>query len=172
MKMRFRIKNGVVAFIIISVLGTLGHFLYEWTNENYLIGLFFPVNESIWEHLKLIFYPSLIYFFLYNITAKNKPNNIIAATAFSIFTGMFYIISIYYTAKGVIGRDVEFINISLYFVAVIITLCRRKKIIEEEKYTSKNMRVIASSLLFLTAFLFAVWSYCPPSLGIFNPPIH
>lgn len=168
--MKIKVKNGLIAFIIISVIGTLGHFIYTWTNESYIIGLIFPVNESIWEHLKLIFYPSLIYFIIYNACTKKKPKNIVAATAFSIFSGMFYITVIYYTAKGVIGKDVEFINISLYYVAVIITLCRRKKIIEDEKYTSKNMRVIASSLLFLTAFLFAVWSYCPPKLGIFNLP--
>ena len=169
--MKIKVKNGIVAFVIISILGTLGHFIYKWTNESRFIGLFFPVNESIWEHLKLIFYPTLIYHFIYNITQKKKPSNITTANAFSIFKGMFYIVVIYYTAKGVIGKDVEFINISLYYIAVIITLCTRKRIIEDEKYTSKNIKVIASSLLFLMAFLFAVWSYCPPNLGIFNLPI-
>lgn len=165
-----KIKNNIIAFLIISILGTTGHFLYEWSNQNSFIGLFFPVNESIWEHLKLIFYPNLIYAVIYCIKTKKKPDNLISATSFSIFAGMFYTVIMYYTAKGVIGKDVELINISIFYIAIIITLFKRNHIINQEKYTSKNVKAIAWGLLFLMGFLFAVWSKIPPELGIFKLP--
>ena len=58
-------KNSILIFEIIStifvmVLGTLLHFTYKWSNNNMLVGIFSPINESIWEHLKLMFFPMLI----------------------------------------------------------------------------------------------------------------
>ncbi len=45
-----------------SILGTLSHFLYGWSGSRVLVGLFAPVNESVWEHMKLLFFPMLLYF--------------------------------------------------------------------------------------------------------------
>ena len=47
----------IITVIICLILGTLLHFTYEWSGENPIIALFSAVNESIWEHLKLAFYP-------------------------------------------------------------------------------------------------------------------
>ena len=46
--------------------GSLAHFIYEWSGYSTAAGLFFPVNESTWEHMKLCFFPMLGYsFYLY-----------------------------------------------------------------------------------------------------------
>ena len=34
------------------MIGTLSHFFYQWSGENFFVGLLSPVNETIWEHLK------------------------------------------------------------------------------------------------------------------------
>ena len=57
MKMK---KIFIWSAIIVSILGTLLHFAYDWSGQNTLVGLFTPVNESTWEHMKLIFFPTLI----------------------------------------------------------------------------------------------------------------
>ena len=54
-------KTELVSFVIASALGVLFHFMYEWTGENAIAGLFFPINESTWEHMKLVFFPMLVY---------------------------------------------------------------------------------------------------------------
>ena len=43
------------------MIGTLSHFFYQWSGENFFVGLLSPVNETIWEHLKLLFFPALFY---------------------------------------------------------------------------------------------------------------
>lgn len=58
-------KNSILIFEVIStifimILGVVLHFTFEWANNNILVGTFSPVNESIWEHLKLLFFPMWI----------------------------------------------------------------------------------------------------------------
>ena len=63
--------NAVLEFIIVGTVGTLWHFVYDWTGDNHFIGFFFPVNESTWEHLKLIFFPAIIYSVIEYLIIKN-----------------------------------------------------------------------------------------------------
>ena len=51
----------IAGLIFVLITGTLAHFAYEWSGCNRLLGLFFPVSESTWEHMKLIFFPLLLY---------------------------------------------------------------------------------------------------------------
>ena len=50
----------MTGFIFTGVVGTLLHFFFDWTGKNVIVALFSAVNESIWEHLKLLFYPTVI----------------------------------------------------------------------------------------------------------------
>lgn len=50
----------ILGFLFTAVLGTIWHFLYDWTGRGAIAALFFPVNESTWEHMKLIFFPMLL----------------------------------------------------------------------------------------------------------------
>lgn len=47
----------IFSIVFCVVLGTLLHFTFQWSNQNYLVALFSAVNESVWEHLKLVFFP-------------------------------------------------------------------------------------------------------------------
>ena len=163
-------KRNVIAFFIISIIGTLSHFVYEWTGKPYLIGLFFPVNESTWEHLKLLFFPSLIYFAVVYFTLKEKPKNYISATAISIIAGMLSIVVMFYTYQGVLGRNIDFLNILIYFLGVIVTVYIMQRILKTQSYSSGTANVISLFFLLLTAILFVSFSFNPPSLGIFLPP--
>ena len=163
-------KRNIIAFFIISIIGTLSHFVYEWTGKPYLIGLFFPVNESTWEHLKLLFFPSLIYFAVVYFTLKEKPKNYISATAISIIAGMLSIVVMFYTYQGVLGRNIDFLNILIYFLGVIVTVYIMQRILKTQSYSSGTANVISLFFLLLTAILFVSFSFNPPSLGIFLPP--
>ena len=163
-------KRNVIAFFIISIIGTLSHFVYEWTGKPYLIGLFFPVNESTWEHLKLLFFPSLIYFAVMYFTLKEKPANYAPAAAVSLFSGMVSIVVMFYTYQGVLGRNIDFLNILTYFLGVIVTIYLMQRILKTQSFSSGIANIISLFFLLLTAILFIFFSFNPPSLGIFLPP--
>lgn len=50
----------IIGAVVTIVLGILSHFVYDWTGQNFCVGLFFPINESTWEHMKLVYFPMLL----------------------------------------------------------------------------------------------------------------
>jgi len=88
----------LVGMVLIIILGSMLHFTFEWSGNQPIIGVFSAVNESVWEHLKIAFWPTLLYaIFEYNHLNK-KTNNfffvkiislvalVILALAFVVFT--------------------------------------------------------------------------------------
>ena len=165
-----KFKNYITAFFIIGILGTLSHFVYEWSGEVKLLGLIFPVNESVWEHLKLLFFPTLVYSFFEYRHLKEKPQNYLFSLAISVFSGMVSIVTLFYTISGVIGKRIDFINILIYFVGIIVMLINKNKILKSGNFSSNKAFWFALILLSLTAVLFVTFSFNPLKLGIFAPP--
>ena len=164
-------KKNIIAFIVIGLIGTLGHFLYEWTDNNRIIGYFFSVNESTWEHLKLIFFPTVIYSIFEYVTLKEKPDNYVPAVVISLICGMTAIVVLYYTYRGILGYNVDFINIAIYYISLILSLNKKEKIIREKSFSLNLMFWIFLVFGLIIALAFIFWTYNPPYLGIFTPPI-
>lgn len=165
------LKKNIIAFFIIGILGTLGHFLYKWTGENIFIGYFFPVNESTWEHLKLLFFPTAIYSILEYFTIKEKPENYIPAVVISVICGMTTIVALFYTVSGILGYNVDFINIAIYYIGIIAMLLKKTKLIKEKKFSINIAYWIFLAIGLIIAILFIIWTHNPPSIGLFTPPI-
>lgn len=161
--------NYFAAFIFIGILGTLWHFLYDFTASGF-VGLFAPVNESTWEHLKILFYPTLIFSAIEYFIKKDRPENYISATTVALFSGLFSIISLFYTYKGILGFDVTFIDILIFFVSLFIMLIIKKFIINRGLFPSRFSKIVSLILIVVFIILFAVWSFNPPSFGLFTPP--
>ena len=166
-----KLKKNIIAFIIIGTIGTLSHFIYEWADKNYFAGLIFPINESVWEHLKLLFFPFSVYSVIEYLSTKEKTDNYFQSTVFSVICGMFTIVAIYYIYTGVIGKNIDFLNILIYFIGVMVTLIKKNKIINQNKYNTTKFYIFSLSVWILISVMFIVFTYNPPSLGIFTPPV-
>ncbi len=103
------------------LLGTLLHYVYEWSGNNALIGIIGAVNESTWEHLKLLFWPIFFYSILEYQLIGNKFNNYVTAKAVSLYAGILLIIIIFYTYTGIVGDNYLIIDILTFVVSVIIS---------------------------------------------------
>ena len=101
----------IISTIFIIFLGFLFHFIYEWSNNNVLVSFFSPVNESIWEHLKLLFFPTLVTIIIGTFIFKNDYKNYLCNKTWGLIIGMFFIVVFFYTYSGIIGRNIDFINI-------------------------------------------------------------
>ena len=51
----------VIGIFFVAIIGTLLHFIYEWSNHNKVVSLFAAVNESTWEHIKIALTPTFIW---------------------------------------------------------------------------------------------------------------
>ena len=169
--MQIKTKLNLFHFIFISILGVLLHFTYEWSGDNPAVGLFSAVNESTWEHLKLIFFPMLlltmIEFLWAHIKDKPLPENYLPARTIGILSGMAFIVVVFYTLNGVLGRNYEILNIALYFAGVIYALRT------ENRSGSRQMCIndyVAMTILAILAVAFFAFTNYPPELGVFAVP--
>ena len=64
----------ISSIIVISVIGTLSHFLYDFSNQNKIIGIFTSVNESTWEHIKIALTPTIFWSLIDGIIYGTNPN--------------------------------------------------------------------------------------------------
>ncbi|MEE0945429.1 MAG: DUF6512 family protein [Acutalibacteraceae bacterium] len=168
----FNKKIWLIGGIIFSVaLGVLLHFVYEWSGENKIAGYFSAVNESTWEHLKLLFIPVLIFsIFEWLLRRKSDPKFLLARTI-SLIIAMVFIVVTFYTVSGIVGKtDMPVINIGIFVVSVIITFLLTEIISKCIFNVPENSNVIAIVILFILGALFVLWTYNPLNIGLFKNP--
>lgn len=117
------------AVIIISILGTLGHFLYEISGHNKFIALFAAVNESTWEHIKIALTPSLLWGLYDGFVYGTNPNYFPAKTL-SLLTLIIVIPTVFYTFKAIFKKSVLVFDILLFYAAIICSQIVFKYVID------------------------------------------
>ena len=103
----------LIGFSIASLGGTILHFLYDWLNEAVWIAPFSGVNESTWEHMKLLFWPTFIFAIIQSFFFK-EHKNFWCIKLRGILLGLSLIPVIFYTYNGVIGKSPDWINIAIF----------------------------------------------------------
>lgn len=165
-------KGYVILGILFSVgLGVLLHFVYEWSGYNKAIGYISAVNESTWEHLKLLFIPVTLFTIVHWIFGGRKNPAFLLARTISLIFGMIWIVTAFYTVSGITGKtDMTVVNISIFVIGVIITFVLTEIIMKSIFNAPRYSDAIAIVLLIIFALLFTVWTYDPPSIGLFKQP--
>ncbi len=164
-----KIRNYQIFSIIFTfILGTLLHFTYKLSGENVIVAAFSAINESVWEHLKLLYFPMLLTLIIgYFYIGKNVPNFLCSKTV-GIITSMLFTIIFFYTYSGILGRNIAVIDITSFFVATILGEYVAYKLM---KSTFKCNNNIAIFVLILIGICFIIFTYSTPKLGIFKDPI-
>ena len=160
-------RNTILGIIFCAVAGTLSHFLYNWSGGSTLVGVFTPVNESIWEHLKLLFYPVLIFSVYEYLSSRRETDSFIPARTLSLITGMVFTLTAYYTITGIIGRDISWVNVAIFFVSVLIVFLLTNCIIKNTKKVSKACIIWSLVAVAVFATLLTGWTFYPPNLNVF-----
>ena len=104
------IKYEIFSILFCIILGTLLHFTYELSNQNAFIGTFSAVNESVWEHLKLTFFPTLITTLLSSFFLENYKEFIGYRLKGILYSFSFTVI-FFYTYSGILGKSILIIDI-------------------------------------------------------------
>lgn len=160
----FQIASAVFAII----LGTLLHFTYKWSGENLLVASFSAVNESTWEHLKILFFPMLITTIIGCFYFGSSVPNFLCAKTIGIITALLFTTSFFYTYAGILGTNIAILNIISFFIAIIIGEYVAYKIMRS--YFSCNKKIVIISLIILT-LCFIIFTYYTPQIGLFNDPL-
>ncbi|NLL29735.1 MAG: hypothetical protein GX258_01495 [Clostridiales bacterium] len=158
----------VVGIPLIFIMGSLGHFIYEWSGKNLLLALFFPVNESVWEHIKLGNIPIILwwgfYYFInsrkYNLDKDKWFTAELAALAVSMITTP----ALYYLYTGAFGAENLIVDILIFFLAILFAQLLGLHFYRYYKGINSGIVIVINILIIL---IFVIFTIYPPNLPIF-----
>ena len=153
----------------IIILGSMLHFTFELSRNQAVVGVFSAVNESVWEHLKIAFWPALLYvIFEYQYLYK-RTNNFFLAKAIGVYAIMLIIPAIFYSYTVFIEENL-IIDIGSFIFAIIIGQLLSYKLFTFKKLSDK-LKLISFVAIIILAVAFAVFTFYPPQITLFQDPI-
>ena len=156
-------------FAVTALGGTLLHFLYDWLSQAAWVAPFSGVNESTWEHMKLLFGPMLLFAIVQSLFFRDRED-FWCVKLRGILLGLMLIPVIFYTYNGVIGKSPDWLNITIFFVSAAIAYIYEARLFSEENRPCRSPKA-ALGLLAVIAALFVVFTLRTPELGIFRDPL-
>lgn len=157
-----------MGFAVTSLCGTLLHFLYEWLGEAKWIAPFSGVNESTWEHMKLLFWPMFIYAIVQSFFFRDRED-FWCIKRKGILLGMILIPVLFYTYNGVIGKSPDWVNIAIFFISAAVAYIYETRLYNKKTTICKNSK-FAISILCVVAIIFIVFTFATPEISIFRDP--
>lgn len=155
-------------FLAVLLLGSLSHFFYEWSGNNSVVGLFAPVSESIWEHMKLLFFPMLLFSLLEQLLPEHRSLSLFCARTAGNILGTVLIPVLFYTYSGILGFHNLFFDIMTFIAATATAF-----IFSDKKADSPRFQTGCTWIFLLAAVIavcFFIFTFYSPGTGIFKLP--
>ena len=160
---------------VVILLGNTLHFVYDWTGQARWAAYVSAVNESTWEHMKLAFYPMLIFSVIFMVIYYKQPSHrgtlpvgcTAANLAESTLLATWLIPVMFYTYSGILGFNVAFIDIAIFFISVLFAFIHLWKLQNNDDCGCYGFLIIVVVQL----IIFFVFTSKPPALGLFIPPL-
>lgn len=154
------------AGILFTILtGSLIHSAYPKSGYRILAGILAPANESVWEHLKLLFTPMVIYSIVEFLLIGWRFPNFITAKVAGLVTGLVLIPIFFYICHLFIKQNALFIDILIFIVCVVIAFLVSRALM---LYTDFSHNLLSIIILLLLAAVFVLFSFNPPRIGLFQ----
>ncbi len=152
--------------LLISGLGIFLHYAYELSDNNQFVALIAPVNESIWEHLKMAFYGMIIYALIEYIFIGKEQKNFIFAKAFASLLACFLLAVLYYGYTNFLDPEL-YLDIIIFVIAILIAQLISYAIMKS-KFHFYGLNYIGLIAIFLCTFVFSSYTYEAPNDEIFT----
>ena len=158
-----------VGFAVSTFGGTLLHFLYDWTGGSVWAAPFSGVNESTWEHMKLLFWPLFLFGLVQRLFFK-KQENFWCVKLLGVLLGLTLIPVLFYTYNGVIGKSPDWVNIAIFYLSAAAVFLLEWQLLRHGKPSCCHPGA-AFLILCIIGVLFAVCTFLPPQIPLFRDPV-
>ncbi len=156
-----------VGLVFGLIAGTVLHFVYKWSGYNDIVALFAPINESVWEHLKLLFFPFILYAAAEYYIIGNKYTGFFTAKAFAAILGILSLLAMFYTYTAIAGKNFLFADITIFVISnILMYVFGLSEIPNENSSNKKGIAIIA-----VITFIFFVFTVYPPQGSLFTDPL-
>lgn len=156
-------KKILINSLIIFIISTLIHSLYDCL-PGFITSIFFSVNESIWEHLKMIFTSYMIFLAIILLFSKKKQKNLVSSFVITALINIVIFLIIYLPIYNIFGENM-IVTLIIYFISILISNYFKYRI-QEKKNNKKLNKIMAFSIIGIYA-IFTFLSYYPPEWKIF-----
>ena len=158
-----------LGFGVTSFGGTILHFLYDWLGETTLVAPFSGVNESTWEHMKLLFWPMFLFAIVQSFFFRDR-GDFWCVKLRGITLGLLLIPTLFYTYNGVIGKSPDWLNIAIFFISAATVYIYETRQFDKGSVACKSPK-LRVALLASIAVLFILFTFLAPKIGIFKDPL-
>lgn len=163
-----RMKYAEIIGVIFTIaFGTLIHFLFKWSGNNRMVALFSPVNESAWEHLKMLFFPYMLYAILEYVYIGKKYPNFITAKCLGVISGLIMIPIVSALYISLLGTHFLVLDILLFILSIIISFLVSYHILKDQSLKTNYICKVVLVLITIAFFMFTVY---PPEFTLFLDP--
>ena len=159
----------LVGFAVTALGGTLLHFLYDLTDKALWIAPFSGVNESTWEHMKLLFWPMLLYAVIESFFF-GAYDSFWCTKLRGMLLGLTAIPVLFYTYNGVIGKSLDWINIAIFFISAALVFIYETKLLNDGSARCRSPKTAFAATCVIAA-LFVLFTFRTPEIGIFRDPL-
>ena len=160
----------LAGFLFTSAVGSLLHFAYEWSGGSLAAAVVSAVNESTWEHMKLLFVPMFLFSVVQVCVLGKTYPNFLAVRAVSIVTGLTLIPVLYYTYTGAWGQMRDWANIAVFFLAALGAFLLDCSLLRRNRLSSPWQQVLGLVMLWALAFCFVWCTFRPPHIALWRDP--
>ena len=151
-------------------VGTLLHFLYGWSGESTVAAAFSAVNESTWEHMKLLFF-AMLFFSVVQVCVmgRNYPN-LPAVRTLSVVAGILLIPVLFYSYSGALGIRISWINIAIFYVSALSAFLLDFCLLRKGRLNAPWQQVAGLAVLWALAFAFVWLTFRPLPFPLWQDP--
>ena len=156
-------------FAAVTFGGTILHFLYDWTGGSILVSPFSGVNESTWEHMKLLFWPLFLFALVQRLFFRDQENYWCVKLA-QVLLGLVLIPVLFYTYNGVFGKSPDWINIAIFYITALLVFLFEWLAFKEDRLQCKHPWP-AFATICLIGVLFVAFTFATPQIPLFQDPL-
>lgn len=160
----------VLGLIFVLAAGNLLHFVYEWCGESPIAGVLASVNESTWEHMKLLSTPWVLWSIVEFAALRRTGLPVLTARAAGLLAGLAAIPLLFYGYQGVLGRDIMWLDVAIFQIAVLLGFWVTWAMLRRRALASPVWQVAGAAVLAAVWAAFILWTFVPPDLPLFADP--
>lgn len=158
-----------IGFVSIVILGTLSHFVYDWSGHNKIVAIFCAVNESTWEHMKLAIGPIILWTII-EVPFIGSNSNFILAKMVSLLISIIFIPLFFYIYQALLKKDFFFLDIIDFLAAIGLGQYLSYLILSMDP-VSLEINIISLIVIAIILFIYVTRTFHPWNNELFIDPI-
>ena len=157
-----------VGFIVTSLAAAGLHFLYAALPCT-LTALISPVNESVWEHVKIVFYPFLMWSIIELIVLHPADKRaFLGAKCVGLALLPIVLIVFFYTYSGIVGRNIAAVDIASTFLHLAAAFIASALAYKKE---TMQLNIVCAAICAVFLFSLILFTFFPPHISLFKDPL-